>query len=74
MARFRCIACGREGEFVYDPERHECPRCRSSDVVFALDIDDRIAARRSLHRRPAQLIGNQGVAAWPVLLVIGGSN
>jgi hypothetical protein len=42
--------------------------------VFALDIDDRIAARRSLHRRPAQLIGNQGVAAWQVLLVIGGSN
>jgi hypothetical protein len=33
MARFRRIACGGEGEFVYDPERHECPRRGSSDVV-----------------------------------------
>jgi DNA-directed RNA polymerase subunit RPC12/RpoP len=45
MAKFRCIACGREGEFVYGPERHECRRCGSSNVVFALGIDDRIAAR-----------------------------
>jgi hypothetical protein len=40
MARFRCGTCGQEGEFVYDPERHECPRCGSSDVVFALAIDE----------------------------------
>ncbi|MGY3618445.1 hypothetical protein [Bradyrhizobium sp. USDA 10063] len=40
MARFRCAACGREGEFVYDPQRHECPRCSSKDVVFALAIDE----------------------------------
>ncbi len=40
MARFRCAACGREGEFAYDPQRHECPRCGASDVVFALGIDE----------------------------------
>jgi hypothetical protein len=40
MARFRCAACGQEGELVYDPQRHECPRCGSSDVVFALQIDE----------------------------------
>ena len=37
MARFRC---GKEGEFVYDPARHECPLCGSADVVFALAIDE----------------------------------
>jgi hypothetical protein len=45
MTKFRRIACCREGEFVYDPERHEWPRCGSSDVLFALGIDDRIAVR-----------------------------
>jgi hypothetical protein len=40
MARFRCAACGQEGEFVNDPTRHECPRCGSSDVVFALPVDE----------------------------------
>lgn len=40
MARFRCRACGREGEFTYDPTRHECPRCGSPDVQFALGIDE----------------------------------
>lgn len=40
MARFRCIACGREGKFVYDPARHECPVCGSADVVFALGTDE----------------------------------
>jgi uncharacterized OB-fold protein len=40
MARFRCAACGREGEFVYDPQRHACPRCGSADVVFALGIEE----------------------------------
>jgi hypothetical protein len=40
MARFRCIACGQEGEFAYDPERHNCPHCGSADVVFPLGIDE----------------------------------
>jgi hypothetical protein len=40
MARFRCHSCGQEGEFVYDPERHECRRCGSSDVVFAISTDE----------------------------------
>ncbi|TCU60486.1 hypothetical protein EDE08_1217 [Bradyrhizobium sp. R2.2-H] len=40
MARFRCRACGQEGEFVYDPKRHECPRCDSPDVQFALGMDE----------------------------------
>jgi hypothetical protein len=25
---------------VYDPQRHECPRCGSKDVVFSLAIDE----------------------------------
>jgi hypothetical protein len=40
MARFRCISCGREGECVYDPGRHECPVCGSADVVFALGTEE----------------------------------
>jgi hypothetical protein len=40
MARFRCAACNRDSEFVYDPTRHVCPLCGSSDVVFALTIDE----------------------------------
>lgn len=40
MARFRCRTCGREGEFAYDPTRHECPRCGSPNVQFALGIDE----------------------------------
>jgi hypothetical protein len=32
MAEFSCDDCGREGHF--------CPLCGSSDVVFALAIDD----------------------------------
>jgi hypothetical protein len=40
MARFRCSACDRNGEFVYDPTRHVCPVCGSNDVVFALAIDE----------------------------------
>ncbi|MCA6116718.1 hypothetical protein J6524_17690 [Bradyrhizobium sp. WSM 1738] len=34
MTRFRCRACGQEGDFVYDPKRHECPRCGSREVQF----------------------------------------
>jgi len=40
MARFRCAACGQKGECIYDPEGHACPRCGSSVVVFALQIDE----------------------------------
>ncbi|MCP3471815.1 hydrogenase maturation nickel metallochaperone HypA [Bradyrhizobium sp. CCGUVB1N3] len=39
MARFRCRACGQEGEFTYIGG-HECPRCGSADVQFALGIDE----------------------------------
>jgi DNA-directed RNA polymerase subunit RPC12/RpoP len=74
MTRFRCIACAREGEFVYDAERHECPRCGSSDVVSTSPSTTGLSRERRLHRRPARLIWNRGVAAWQVLSVIGGSN
>ena len=40
MARFRCRACGQQGEFAYDPMKHECPRCCSPDVQFALGIEE----------------------------------
>jgi hypothetical protein len=40
MARFRCATRGKEAEFVYDPACHECPRCGSSDVVFALSMGE----------------------------------
>ena len=40
MARFRCAACGKGDEVDYDPKRHQCPRCGSSDVVFALALDE----------------------------------
>jgi Zn finger protein HypA/HybF involved in hydrogenase expression len=40
MARFRCRACGQEGSFVYQAGRHECPRCGSSDVQFALGVEE----------------------------------
>lgn len=40
VARFRCRACGQKGGFTYDPTRHECPRCGSPDVQFALAIDE----------------------------------
>ena len=40
MARFRCVGCGKEGEFAYDPMRHDCPLCGSAEVVFAMAIDE----------------------------------
>jgi hypothetical protein len=40
MARFRCRACGQEGEFIYDPKRHECPRCGSIEVQVALSVEE----------------------------------
>jgi rRNA maturation endonuclease Nob1 len=39
MARFRCRACGSEGTFAYSG-RHECPKCGSDDVQFALRIEE----------------------------------
>lgn len=39
MARFRCRACRQEGEFTY-AGAHECPRCGSPDVQFALGIEE----------------------------------
>ena len=38
MARFRCRACGGDGEFEYRVGEHKCPGCGSSDVQFALSI------------------------------------
>jgi primosomal protein N' len=40
MARFRCSACAQEGEFDYDPKRHECPNCGSTNVQFALGVEE----------------------------------
>jgi hypothetical protein len=40
MARFHCRACAQEGMFVYPAGRHECPRCGSRDVQFALGIEE----------------------------------
>lgn len=52
MARFRCRACGQEGEFTYIGG-HECPRCGSADVQFALGIDEMpVEAHRPHHREP----------------------
>jgi hypothetical protein len=39
MARFPWRACRQEGEFTY-AARHECPRCGSPDVQFALGIEE----------------------------------
>lgn len=39
MSRFRYHGCGREGTFVYN-SRHACPNCGSSDVQFALGIEE----------------------------------
>jgi hypothetical protein len=40
MAKFRSRTCGKEGTFVYDPERHMCPICDSIDVQFAIVIEE----------------------------------
>lgn len=47
MARFTCCACGGTGEVDYDPDRHECPLCRSRDVIFTMaaeELPDLLAA------------------------------
>ena len=56
MARFRCRACGGEGEFEYRPGEHKCPRCGARDVQIALSVaeipddDPLIEAMRKLAR------------------------
>lgn len=40
MARFRCRSCGKEGTWVYDPERFTCPLCDSIDVQFIISRDE----------------------------------
>lgn len=37
MARYRCRSCG---QIVYDPEGHACPDCGSTDVQYALSVDE----------------------------------
>lgn len=38
MARFRCRACGRDGELEYRPGARTCPHCGADDVQVALSI------------------------------------
>jgi len=38
MARFRCRACGKEGEFEYRPDEHACPRCGDINAQIALSV------------------------------------
>jgi hypothetical protein len=40
MAVFRCRSCGKEGTWVYDPERYTCPLCDSIDVQFIIPKDE----------------------------------
>jgi hypothetical protein len=40
MAKFRCRTCGKEGTFVYDPQRFTCPICDSIDVQFEVGIEE----------------------------------
>jgi hypothetical protein len=39
MARFCCRACCSEGSFTYWG-KHECPKCGSNDVQFALSTEE----------------------------------
>jgi rRNA maturation endonuclease Nob1 len=40
MASFRCRACSQDGDFIYQASRHVCPRCGSTDVQFAVRIEE----------------------------------
>lgn len=40
MAVFSCRTCGKEGTWVYDPERFTCPLCDSIDVQFIISRDE----------------------------------
>lgn len=37
---FRCRTCGKEGTWVYDPERFTCPLCDSIDVHFIISREE----------------------------------
>ncbi len=39
MARFCCRDCASEGTFIYSG-KHECPKCGSDNVQFALSIEE----------------------------------
>ena len=39
MAQFHCQDCASEGTFVYSGQ-HECPKCGSDNVQFALSIEE----------------------------------
>jgi hypothetical protein len=39
MARFCCCDCSSEGTFTY-AGTHECPKCGSRNVQFALSIEE----------------------------------
>jgi rubredoxin len=38
MARFRCSACGKEGEIEYRPGKRRCPLCGADNVQVAVSI------------------------------------
>lgn len=40
MAKFCCRTCGKEGTFIYDPERYTCAICDSIDVQFEIAVDE----------------------------------
>ncbi len=40
MARFRCRACGGEGEFEYRPNEHKCSLCGAREVQVALSVEE----------------------------------
>jgi len=39
MARYKCRSCGNDGEFAYEGI-HACPQCGSTEVQFALSIEE----------------------------------
>ena len=40
MARFLCRACARSGECEHEHHRRACPLCGSSEVVFAVAVEE----------------------------------
>jgi hypothetical protein len=40
MARFRCRACGENGDLEYRPGERRCPICGSDDVQVAVSLMD----------------------------------
>jgi anaerobic ribonucleoside-triphosphate reductase len=74
MAKYRCRACGQEGESLYEPERYACPRCGSLDVQFALGAEElpdeffealnppKRAPKKAKTRADRAVVGNVGFA------------